>query len=824
MTRSRKSAGAKHNSESARDGDDVRTGRPASLTGEVVDAALQFLISRGQQRSGHAFLEALVRFLGEALGVTYAFCGKTVDDGGSAVEMVAFDAAGEIVPNQRYGLAHSPCANVVGNAMCYHDCDIQHLYPNDALLVEMGAESYAGIPLFFADGSPLGILVVIDTKPMQNPTVVRGLLQILGANAASELERSAYESQLRESEARFRDVAEATSDWFWQTDAEMRFTYFSERTEELGGFDPTRYIGRTRSDIAAEMLDDPKWQKHFDDLERRRPFRNFEYEFRTSSGEVLVANISGKPVFDDDGNFKGYRGAGTNITERRRTQRALDATERRFQDFAEVSSDWFWETDAENRFTYFSPRNREITGFDPSQYIGRTRFEISPLGVTPEAYAAHIDDLAHHRSFRDYRYGLKGAAGNYLTISVSGKPVFDADGTFLGYRGTGTDITREVMIEKERDDERRLLQTILDNLPFPVSLNDVGGYYLFANKVFEDWYGVAPADVIGRTAHDVLALDSDELARRQDMEYAATHSGTMESREVAKMLADGQIHHLVVTKFPVRDREGLITGFATISTDITARKKDELALLDMNQRLIAANRAKSEFLAHMSHELRTPLNSILGFSQIIREATFGADQSERYREYAGDIHVSARHLLELITDILDIAKIEAGEITLEERAVDPRELIASCIRLVAQQLNGKLHVPKIEIDDPALRLKADPRLVRQILVNIVSNASKFTPHGGDITIRVERAADGGMRISVNDSGIGMDADDIVRAMEPFGQVRHSPDIAHGGTGLGLPLSKKFAELHGGELVLESAVGKGTTVTISFPPGRTVAAD
>jgi PAS domain S-box-containing protein len=796
-------------------------GQPPALQGALIDSALQFLISRGQQRSGQDFLDALVTFLGQSLGVAYAFCGKIVGDVASTVETVALYGHGSIMPNMSYELVGTPCDHVVGKAMCFHDSGIQTLFPKDHLLVQMGAESYAGIPLFFADGKPLGILVVIDTKQMDNPVAVRGLLQILGASAASELERSTYESQLRASEARFRDVAEVTSDWFWETDADMRFSYFSERTQERGGFDPSDYIGRSRTDIAAELLTEPKWERHFDDLRHHRPFRDFEYEFRTTTGEILVANISGQPMFDDSGNFRGYRGAGSNVTERRRTQQALEASERRFQDFAAVSSDWFWETDAEHRFTYFSPRNRDITGFDPSQYIGRTRMQINPIGVKPEVIEAHLDDLRNRRPFRDFRYGLEGKMGNRLTISVSGKPVFDTAGQFVGYRGTGTDITREVEIEKERDDERQLLQIILDNLPFPVTLNDVDGCYLFANKVFEDWYGVAPGTVIGRTATDVLALDADELQRRAEMEDAAMRTQTMQSREIAKVLADGELHHLVVIKFPVRDREGQVSGFATISTDITARKSQEIALQDMNRRLIAANRAKSEFLAHMSHELRTPLNSVLGFSQIIRDATFGPEFIDRYREYAGDIYDSARHLLDLITDILDIAKIEAGETSVDAHPVDLSEIIASCLRLVAQQLNSKLHRPVIEIADPDLRLNADSRLVCQILVNIVTNASKFTKHGGTIAISVDRAPDGGMRIRVADNGIGMDEGDIVRAMEPFGQVRHSPDVAHGGTGLGLPLAKKFVELHGGTLSLTSKLGKGTIVTIAFPPERTI---
>lgn len=796
-------------------------GHLSALNGRVIEESLQFLVSRAEQRSGQDYLDALVRFLCEALDVTYAFCGRLTDDVTPSVQTAALYGAGAMAPNMRYELVDTPCANVVGKDSCFYDRDIQRLFPNDELLAEMRAESYAGIPLFSSGVVPIGLLVVVDTKPMENPALVQGLLRILGASAASELERSDFETRLMASEARFREFAEIASDWFWETDKNLRFSYFSERTEVLGGFDPAKSIGLTRQEIAAESLDNEKWRNHFADIRMRRPFRNFQYDFRTQAGEVLTASISGKPVFDENGDFNGYRGVGTNITAHKQTERALLDGERRFQDFAEVSSDWFWETDVEHRFTYFSPPNLRITGFAPAGYLGQSRREIVSKTLREGDLKGHLDDLDAHRPFRDFRYAPAPASGDPLFISISGKPIFDAAGAFLGYRGTGTDVTREVLIERERDDERKLLQTVLDNLPFPVSLNDAAGRYLFANRTFYDWYGTTSDSLIGRAAGEVFDLDAGELARREMMEAAVMASGAVQSGEVGKVLVDGSHRHVVVTKFPVRDRDGNVSGFASLSTDITERKNDEIALRDMNQRLVAASRAKSEFLAHMSHELRTPLNSILGFSQIIGEAALGEGRSEKYREYAGDIHVSARHLLELISDILDTAKIEAGEISLEENNIEIREVIDACLRLVAQQLQSKGHRPRIEMPPNMPMLRGDPRLLRQVLINILSNASKFTPHGGAIAVRAAPDAAGGIAIVVSDKGIGMEADDIVRAMEPFGQVRHSPDVSHGGTGLGLPLSKKLVELHGGQLTLQSAAGTGTDVTISFPPARTI---
>ena len=246
----------------------------------------------------------------------------------------------------------------------------------------------------------------------------------------------------------------------------------------------------------------------------------------------------------------------------------------------------------------------------------------------------------------------------------------------------------------------------------------------------------------------------------------------------------------------------------------------ENTLSDLAAAKIAAessNKAKAYFIANMSHELRTPLNAILGFSEIIKNAAFGPIASN-YREYAEDIHSSGSHLLGLINEVLDLSKLEAGQFELVERQVDLAALAESSMRFVEPQAQ-KAQISLSHSIGPAVSyLRADERRMRQILINILANAVKFTPPGGQIKLAMNRT-DKGLLITVSDSGIGIPADKIELAMEPFSQVETGTSRNYQGTGLGLPLAKRLVELHGGSLSLESQVSQGTVVTIILPPER-----
>ena len=287
------------------------------------------------------------------------------------------------------------------------------------------------------------------------------------------------------------------------------------------------------------------------------------------------------------------------------------------------------------------------------------------------------------------------------------------------------------------------------------------------------------------------------------------------------MRRDGSILEVEVTAY--LDRFGPDDQFQTLSAalDISSRNEAERRLRKALEEAEFANRTKSQFLANISHELRTPLNSIIGFSQFMSQQLLGPVGNPQYLEYSRDILYSGEHLLNLINDILDITKIEAGETRIEESSFYIADLVEACMRIVRQRARAKGLVLRVEdIRAGGIMIRADERLMKQVLINLVTNAIKFT-EAGEVSVAAG-IADGSPWFEVRDTGIGIPPEDLERVMQPFVQIADAMTRNHEGSGLGLPLAKSLTELHGGTIRLTSAPGTGTVVRVNLPAERLVA--
>ena len=287
---------------------------------------------------------------------------------------------------------------------------------------------------------------------------------------------------------------------------------------------------------------------------------------------------------------------------------------------------------------------------------------------------------------------------------------------------------------------------------------------------------------------------------------------------------DGAEHPFLMHGLPVHDRRsGAFLGFRGTARGLSDHLAQEAALRRAAEAAEAANRAKSDFLANISHELRTPLNAIIGLSDLMVSGKTGAIVCDRYREYLIDIRESGQHLLSVINQILTLAKSEAGRIELIEEDVDPIRLVRSALRVVTETARQRGVMLALSLPCTQLTLRADEGKLRQILLNLLSNALKFTPEDGTVECILRRDADGGVCFEVRDTGIGIDPDQVETAFAPFGQIALPTGGPLGrkaqGTGLGLPISRGLAEAHGGTLELDSTPGEGTTVRVRLPASR-----
>jgi two-component system cell cycle sensor histidine kinase PleC len=462
----------------------------------------------------------------------------------------------------------------------------------------------------------------------------------------------------------------------------------------------------------------------------------------------------------------------------------------------------------------------------------------------------HADDInlyelatqlaeARMRSF-DHEFRMRHANGRWLWLRARCELAQQDGSSGLHLIGIAVDVTEQKsLVEKTVAADLRLRDAI-ETIPEAFVLWDADSRLVLCNSNFQQLHHLPDSAVVAGTPYEAVVA----TGRRPIIRTTITSDDNQPpgARTFEARLDDGRWMHISER----RTKDG---GYVSVGTDITKIKLHEQRLIEGEKRRIAtiddlrksqqalerqadqladlagkyaeektraeeANQAKSKFLANMSHELRTPLNAIIGFSEIMEAAMFGPLGAERYSEYSRDIRESGQYLLDVINDVLDMSKIEAGGIRLTLEDVDLDPVLADCLRVVSGPASEKRIAITADIT-PATYLRADRRAVKQIVLNLLSNAVKFTPEGGAVTL-TGRTRGGGVTIAIEDNGIGIPGDALRKLGRPFEQVESQLTKQHQGSGLGLAIAKSLVELHGGAMRISSVLGKGTMVVVRLP--------
>jgi len=499
-----------------------------------------------------------------------------------------------------------------------------------------------------------------------------------------------------------------------------------------------------------------------------------------------------------------------------------------------------WDWDIARARIFWSKSMFELLGMDPRDDLMSYGEVAQRLHSGDEPLDKLVDGmLKGSRPSIDQEFRMRHSDGRWVWLKARCELAEAPNEPGPHLVGIVIDITEQKMLDRLNKEAESRLKDAIDNISEAFVLWDADNRLVMCNAKYQQFHSLPASVCVPKTKYEDLARAAKEPIVRQRVPVSGDGS---EGTTLEVQIEDGRW-------LQINERRTKDGGFVSVGTDITALKKHEERLLESERELMnsvrdlqksrmtleqqsqrmaeladkysrektraeAANRSKSEFLANMSHELRTPLNAIIGFSEIMEQEFFGPLGKPKYMDYARDIHRSGQYLLDVISDILDMSKIEAGKVQIEPQEVNLASLIEEALRIVSPRAQEGAVSISVEVARD-LSISADKRALKQVLINLLANAVKFTPEHGRVTVTAARS-DSFTRIRIVDTGIGIPPADIGKLGRPFEQVENQFTKTKSGSGLGLAISRSLVEMHGGRLEIESEVGAGTVVIILLP--------
>lgn len=628
-----------------------------------------------------------------------------------------------------------------------------------------------------------------------------------------------------ESSEPFRDYLDADADWFWEIDPNYKFTLISKQFPGRSKIRENDLLGLTPWEFAdADPSTDPAWSNLMEMMYRHEPFHNLRVCI-SSDEEPIFWHIRGCPVFGHNERFLGYQGVAkdesVDVMRPSNTEAPLGGSQpviddvsdlENFQKFFTGSSQGFF-IHVNGLIVFANRAVADMFGCSLADFIGAEILDFAVPEEVPRlrGYAySRLEGMA-----APSKYQFTGRRQDGIPLKVEFLVHMDSWKGERAFHVFAQDRTAENQaLIALSESERRFRQLVEGSIQ---------GYFvhsewkiIYANTAAAGIFGYDLTEFLGLDLRHLIAPEErDTIVDLRDRRLAGDQD-IPERYEVGGVRKDGSA--LVFESFSrLIDWDGKPAIQAAI-IDVTERKNVETHLMYAKETAERADQAKTEFLGNMSHEFRTPLNAIIGFSQMIKDQLMGKVQAQ-YVEYAGAINSSGVHLLDVVNDLLDVASIESGTLTISEDIVDLVDTCNSCVRMLRNRAQKNQIVMSLEVPDSPIHMRGDLRRLKQILINLVGNAIKFTDPGGRVNVIARTDTEGRAILSVADTGIGIPAEHLAHIFNPFYRVDKHYVSQREGTGLGLPLVKTLVELHGGEIRVTSDLGIGTCVDITFPAKR-----
>jgi PAS domain S-box-containing protein len=616
--------------------------------------------------------------------------------------------------------------------------------------------------------------------------------------------RKQAEFALRQSEERFRRIAENSSDTIFVLDQGGAVTYLSPAIRSLLGRSPEEAIGKHFSEFLAPEYLAVAYER-FAAVISGRSLQGVQYELVKADGTRVPVEVNLAPVWEH-AQVIGLQGIVRDVTERMRAQDRLT----HFQSIVDSAHDAIISVTLEGMISSWNPAAQELYGYRAEDAIGRSSVMLIPA-----------DRIAEHAQLRERISQGEGIVrretvrvrsdGAPIDVDVTYSPMKDSAGRIVGASIIAQDITaRKVAEQSLREREQRLSGIVKHASEIIYTLNPQG-VFTFVSPTWTRKLGHPVSDVVGRSFADFVHPDDRRVCQRA-LEQAML-TGVMDPAEYRVRHQDGTWRWHCTVGSVITDGHGRPVCGVGIADDITDRKRTEQKLAEAKEQAEAANRAKSEFLANVSHEIRTPLTAILGFADLLLS---DASREEQQRAVQ-TIQRNGEHLLNLINELLDLSKIEAGRFDIDNEVCSPMQIVAEVVSLMRVPAKAKSLTLNVRCPGPLPQtIRTDPVRLRQILLNLLGNAIKCTDTG-EVRITVS-ACDKRMGFEVRDTGIGIPAKEMGRLFQPFAQLASGDRQRLEGTGLGLTISKRLAQKLGGDIEVQSTPSVGSVFTLSIDPG------